>query len=81
MGVQRSKMRGKWKIKLDDYALQEADQVLSANKKRLSKFIRFIRTAFIANEANVNPGNFGTNLQGGAEFGYISFTNRSAIVN
>ncbi len=60
----------KSRIKLDDHTLKAADQVLSGKKKRFSRLVPFLGPAFIASVAYVDPGNFATNIQGGAEFGY-----------
>ncbi len=63
-------MAEKSRFNLDDQTQQAADLVLSGGKKKLSKFIPFFGPAFIASVAYVDPGNFATNIQGGAEFGY-----------
>src|ERR1039457_6201219 len=47
------------------------DALASAQKNRLSRLIPFLGPAFIASIAYVDPGNFATNIQGGAEFGYL----------
>jgi manganese transport protein len=39
-------------------------------KWRLKQFLPFMGPAFIASIAYIDPGNFATNIQGGAEFGY-----------
>ena len=39
-------------------------------KGRLSRFLPFMGPAFIASVAYIDPGNFATNIQGGARFGY-----------
>ena len=39
-------------------------------KGRLSRFLPFMGPAFIASVAYIDPGNFATNIQGGAQFGY-----------
>ncbi|HTX93003.1 MAG TPA: Nramp family divalent metal transporter [Anaerolineales bacterium] len=51
---------------------RDAKEVLSGRSKK-SWFIRllpFLGPAFIASIAYVDPGNFATNIQGGAQFGY-----------
>lgn len=49
-----------------------AKKVLRSNKKTgLRGILPFIGPAFIASVAYVDPGNFATNIAGGAEFGYI----------
>lgn len=39
-------------------------------RRRLSQVLPFLGPAFIASVAYVDPGNFATNIQGGASFGY-----------
>src|SRR5512142_3518865 len=39
-------------------------------KGRLSRLLPFLGPAFIASVAYMDPGNFATNIQGGAKFGY-----------
>ncbi len=40
-------------------------------KGALSRFLPFMGPAFVASVAYIDPGNFATNIQAGAEFGYI----------
>ncbi len=40
------------------------------SKGRLSSLLPFMGPAFIASVAYIDPGNFATNIQGGAQFGY-----------
>ncbi|MDR3629836.1 MAG: Nramp family divalent metal transporter [Desulfocapsaceae bacterium] len=40
-------------------------------KGGLSRFLPFMGPAFIASVAYIDPGNFATNIQGGAQFGYL----------
>lgn len=56
----------------DKSTLQAADSVLSGSKSRkgLAKLLPFLGPAFIASVAYVDPGNYATNIQGGAQFGY-----------
>ena len=42
-----------------------------SNKGKLAKLLPFLGPAFIASVAYVDPGNFATNIQGGAQFGYL----------
>jgi manganese transport protein len=53
--------------------VQAAAQVLSGQSKkgRLARLMPFLGPAFIACVAYIDPGNFATNIQGGAEFGYM----------
>jgi len=56
----------------DAATLAAASQVLTgeSRKKGLSRLWPFLGPAFIASIAYVDPGNFATNIQGGAQFGY-----------
>jgi manganese transport protein len=49
-----------------------ATEVLSGRSQKgwLSRLLPFLGPAFIASVAYVDPGNFATNIQGGAQFGY-----------
>ena len=49
-----------------------AEQVLSgaSEKRGLARLLPFLGPAFIASIAYMDPGNFATNIQGGAQFGY-----------
>ena len=51
---------------------RDAKAVLSGKSKkgRLARLLPFLGPAFIASIAYVDPGNFATNIQGGAQFGY-----------
>ena len=42
-----------------------------SKKGKLAKLLPFLGPAFIASVAYVDPGNFATNIQGGAQFGYL----------
>src|SRR5438445_914772 len=50
-----------------------ASEVLRGRSKRsgLARLLPFLGPAFIACVAYIDPGNFATNIQGGAEFGYM----------
>ncbi len=56
----------------DSHAKQAAAKVLSGtgSKHLLGRLWPFMGPAFIASIAYVDPGNFATNIQGGAQFGY-----------
>ncbi|OGO22412.1 MAG: divalent metal cation transporter [Chloroflexi bacterium RBG_16_51_16] len=41
-----------------------------SRKSRLARLLPFLGPAFIASVAYMDPGNFATNIQGGAKFGY-----------
>ena len=51
---------------------EEALEVLAdrSPKGRFSRLLPFMGPAFIASVAYIDPGNFATNIQGGAKFGY-----------
>jgi manganese transport protein len=57
----------------DAGTLTTASEVLAGatSKRGLSRLLPFLGPAFIASIAYVDPGNFATNIQGGAKFGYI----------
>jgi manganese transport protein len=52
---------------------QAATAILTGRSKRrgLARLLPFLGPAFIASVAYVDPGNFATNIQGGAQFGYV----------
>src|SRR5512143_3814287 len=56
----------------EDVTLRSAHAVLSGKsaKGRLARLMPFLGPAFIASVAYMDPGNFATNIQGGATFGY-----------
>jgi manganese transport protein len=56
----------------DASTVSEAKEILSgkSRKKSLARLLPFLGPAFIASVAYVDPGNFATNIQGGAQFGY-----------
>jgi len=69
----KDKKQNSIQIGLDDKkTISSAQDVLSGQKKgyRLSNLLPFLGPAFIASVAYVDPGNFATNIQGGAKFGY-----------
>ena len=57
----------------DAKTVQNALNVLGSKKKKniLARMFPFMGPAFIASVAYVDPGNFATNIQGGAQFGYL----------
>jgi len=57
----------------DADTLQAANDVLSGTSKKgkLAKLMPFLGPAFIASVAYMDPGNFATNIAGGAQFGYM----------
>jgi len=56
----------------DTATISAATDVLTgeSRKKGLARLWPFLGPAFIASIAYVDPGNFATNIQGGAKFGY-----------
>src|SRR5512136_1834141 len=56
----------------DQRTLDQAEEVLSGTSKKglLQRILPFLGPAFIASVAYVDPGNFATNISGGAKFGY-----------
>ncbi len=56
----------------DSSTVLSANQILSgqSEKRGLARLLPFLGPAFIASVAYVDPGNFATNIQGGAHFGY-----------
>ena len=57
----------------DSKIVQSALEILSTapGKNRLTRLLPFLGPAFIASVAYVDPGNFATNIQAGAQFGYM----------
>jgi manganese transport protein len=56
----------------DTRTVSAAVEILSGRSRRrgLARLLPFLGPAFIASVAYIDPGNFATNIQGGAEFGY-----------
>jgi manganese transport protein len=59
-------------IKKEDATIRSATEVLTGKSKKsgLARLLPFLGPAFIASVAYMDPGNFATNIQGGAKFGY-----------
>jgi manganese transport protein len=57
----------------DAGTIRAAAEVLSGKSKRgfFRRLLPFLGPAFIASVAYIDPGNFATNIQGGASFGYL----------
>jgi manganese transport protein len=57
----------------DSSIIAAATDVLTGQSKkgRLARLLPFLGPAFIASVAYVDPGNFATNIAGGAQFGYL----------
>jgi manganese transport protein len=56
----------------DERTLADASAILDGTSKKrgFSRILPFLGPAFIASVAYVDPGNFATNIAGGAQFGY-----------
>ena len=56
----------------EDNTIRSAREVLTGTSKKggLARLLPFLGPAFIASVAYMDPGNFATNIQGGAKFGY-----------
>ena len=48
-----------------------AHESLKGSRRGIRKLLPFLGPAFIAAVAYVDPGNFATNISGGAQFGYL----------
>jgi len=57
----------------DATTVQAAHLILEGKspKGRWARILPFLGPAFVACVAYIDPGNFATNIQGGAEFGYL----------
>jgi manganese transport protein len=57
----------------DEHFREDATAILDGTSKKgwLARLLPFMGPAFIASVAYVDPGNFATNIAGGAEFGYL----------
>lgn len=60
------------KMRRDGQTTRDAIAVLNGTSKKsgLGHLLPFLGPAFIASVAYVDPGNFATNIAGGAQFGY-----------
>ncbi len=60
-------------VRGDESTVQSANEVLSGKSKKgfFARILPFLGPAFIASVAYMDPGNFATNIQGGAQFGYM----------
>jgi manganese transport protein len=56
----------------DKETVRAAEEILAGQSKRgaLARLIPFLGPAFIASVAYIDPGNYATNIEGGAQFGY-----------
>ncbi|MFO0752594.1 MAG: Nramp family divalent metal transporter [Thermodesulfovibrionales bacterium] len=57
----------------DSRTLESASDILGGTRRKnpLARLTPFLGPAFIASVAYIDPGNFATNIQGGAQFGYM----------
>ncbi len=70
---------------LSERTRRAAREVLEGRRKGLRALLPFAGPAFIASVAYMDPGNFATNVQGGASFGYrllwvVVFANVTAML-
>jgi len=56
---------------LDTATVRAAQQALAGKRRGVRGLLPFVGPAFIASIAYVDPGNFATNIQSGARFGYL----------
>jgi manganese transport protein len=56
---------------LSDRTVAAGREVLAGRRRGLGAFLPFAGPAVIASIAYIDPGNFATNIQGGAQFGYL----------
>ncbi len=57
----------------DNATVVAATEILEGQSKRgwIARLLPFLGPAFVASIAYMDPGNFATNIQGGAKFGYL----------
>lgn len=67
-----SSKSSKKRLSNTDTTTRDAHSVLSGHSRKnwFARLLPFLGPAFIASIAYVDPGNFATNIQGGAQFGY-----------
>ncbi len=58
-------------LSLTDRTIAAGREALSGRRRGLRGFLPFAGPAVIASIAYMDPGNFATNIQGGAQFGYL----------
>ena len=51
--------------------IEAAERALSGERRGVRAVLPFLGPAFIAAVAYIDPGNFATNISGGAQFGYM----------
>src|SRR5574340_728206 len=59
-------------MSVKNHTVATAHDVLAGTSKKgfFARLLPFLGPAFIASVAYMDPGNFATNIQGGAQFGY-----------
>ncbi len=55
----------------EERVLRAAEKALSGQTRGLRALLPFLGPAFVASVAYVDPGNFATNMAGGAQYGYM----------
>ncbi len=55
----------------EERVLRAAEKALTGQTRGLRALLPFLGPAFVASVAYVDPGNFATNMAGGAQFGYM----------
>jgi manganese transport protein len=70
--VKKRSPEAQTKLNSSSHLAARASEILAGqrSKTRLSRLWPFLGPAFIASIAYVDPGNFATNIQGGAKYGY-----------
>ena len=58
-------------LSLTDRTIAAGREALAGRRRGLRGFLPFAGPAVIASIAYMDPGNFATNIQGGAQFGYL----------
>jgi manganese transport protein len=58
-------------VSMTDRAVTAGREAISGKRRGLRAFLPFAGPAVIASIAYMDPGNFATNIQGGAQFGYL----------
>ena len=58
-------------VTLTDRAIAAGREAMTGQRRGLRAFLPFAGPAVIASIAYMDPGNFATNIQGGAQFGYL----------
>ena len=59
------------RLSMTDRTVRAGHEVLDGRRRGLRALLPFAGPAIIASIAYIDPGNFATNIQGGAKFGYM----------